>query len=105
MTKSKGLNEVQLDGRACIKCGKDNRPMVPVGELYGSQVFSCCEVPESPALKLDELDISDSGAVTVKMSFCFHLDDIEDIEPDRDIEELFALSVEPRILASFDLRS
>lgn len=35
------MTEAQLDGRACVRCGRDKAPMVPVGTIDGCQVFGC----------------------------------------------------------------
>lgn len=35
------LSEAQIDGRACIRCGAENGPMVPAGYLESVQVFEC----------------------------------------------------------------
>lgn len=35
------LSDDQRDGRACVTCGRDDRPMVPVGHLNGVQIFAC----------------------------------------------------------------
>lgn len=35
------LSDEQRDGSACIRCGRDDRPMVPVGILDGVQIFAC----------------------------------------------------------------
>ena len=38
-----GLTEVQLDGRACVRCGAENQPMRPVEawSAISSQLFEC----------------------------------------------------------------
>lgn len=37
------LNDAQRDGLACIVCGRDDRPMIPVRHLNGCQIFQCSE--------------------------------------------------------------
>lgn len=44
------MNAAQRDGRACVVCGRDNLPLVPVGRIDDVQVFSCCEVPHGSRL-------------------------------------------------------
>ncbi|MBG0818190.1 hypothetical protein [Planomonospora sp. ID82291] len=46
------LSADQLDGIACVRCGRDDTPMTPVGRVDGCQVFacaSCATTPEPPA--------------------------------------------------------
>lgn len=35
------VNEAQRDGRACIRCGRGDASMVPVGYVEGCRVFAC----------------------------------------------------------------
>jgi hypothetical protein len=35
------LSEAQMDGRACVFCGREDTPMRPVFEIDGTQVFAC----------------------------------------------------------------
>lgn len=37
----RGLSEAQRDGRACTRCGRDDRAMVPLHVLDGVQTFVC----------------------------------------------------------------
>lgn len=46
-----GATPAQLDGQACIRCGRDDTPMVPVGHVGGVQVFAC--TPTCPPPKKD----------------------------------------------------
>ncbi len=39
MSAQTNLNADQLDGTACIGCGRTRGPMVPAGVLGGGQVF------------------------------------------------------------------
>ncbi|MFF4672122.1 hypothetical protein ACFY1C_20030 [Streptomyces sp. NPDC001279] len=48
------LTPAQRDGTACIECGDDTAPMVPIGHVDGGQVFQCTshadDAPETPAV-------------------------------------------------------
>lgn len=35
------LSDAQRDGRACVTCHRDDRPMAPVGLVDGVQLFEC----------------------------------------------------------------
>lgn len=35
------MTEAQLDGRACVLCGREAKHMVPAGTISGVQVFQC----------------------------------------------------------------
>lgn len=54
------LTEAQRDGRACLFCGNDVGPMVPVGELDAVQVFACAET--SATCPRDERGRADANA-------------------------------------------
>jgi hypothetical protein len=35
------INEAQQAGRACVRCGREDSSLVPVGYVDGCQVFAC----------------------------------------------------------------
>ncbi len=41
MVDTKALSTAQLDGRACIVCGAERGPMVPITVIIGCQTFTC----------------------------------------------------------------
>ncbi len=63
MTELKRLTPEQLDGRACVVCGENFRPMVPLGleTSMSTEVFHCdreeCAIsPDTVQLWIDASD-------------------------------------------------
>lgn len=46
-----GLSPAQIDGAACVRCGRSDGPMRPVGMLDGGQLFACTSHDQAPPVE------------------------------------------------------
>lgn len=63
-TEPATLNADQLDGLACITCGRDDQPMRPVDTRNGVQLFECVEYTRHLTAVQDAVALNPSPTLT-----------------------------------------